>query len=908
MSPSTVDDLAAASLAGDADRVRDLLRGLDEPARRALRTQLKALSTDLRKTGRLWANVDSYGALGLAILGCTTGAAATTTHLVRWWKWGPTRNLPVVDVLVDRDPPWLPDLLDQLATREHEADVWNGHWHVVEGLRVRLGASRPRTPSYVRGLVAELVQDYRKTTDPERPTLLAQVCADDDLVALVPMVLEHDGPELASTTIHVFDPKTHRGAVVPRDPEDTWPGVIGVLCAQGRLDRGAAIDACLRILLRTDPRGATPPHLTILTTLEATPQEVAERRSYVQLAGEGNGPCARHAQRALRTAWDAGQVGTETVLETSRLVLARPDKGIVTTQLGWLDKVAKAAGDAPDATLLVVADAFAHERTDVQERALAVVGKHVGRASAETVAELVVAAAALVPSLRGRAATLLGTSPDAADDTPVTQPVAVPAGPWPEPPRTVTMLAETCSALVERLDDPRLVESTLAGFARLRNDDRAAFDAAMAPLRHRLTPGAPNENSFSAMNFDLFVTSPQSKLLRMVLLEPPPQPAQRRRLRTLFARTRHVHAHALPAPPLSPTGVAVQRMREVAARVLAGESSDLVAVPTESSGLIDPAVLVARLSRLEADGREPWPADLQQALLRLPRSVDPAAVTAAQGLLSPAGLTLAARLRDGHPDPRSEPVLAPVVPRNRWTWPSHPQGEIALVALHAGQPDPRDIASLAMALPDPHQRAGGVTRDVAARDMALWATALPVHPEVVAAHALLALCDLPIAGGLAPGRDLVAGLPSLEGPRGAAVALAVANSLAAEDAVDRTAGVDAVVGLATREVNGAAYGQALLLLARGDHLKLGRVATALGDALRSGPGTATFVWQLAEAALPALLERESRDTHRLIAVAADAAAVSRARGGLDGLARVAQRGGSSRLVTEARRLQDILAP
>jgi hypothetical protein len=915
---ATADDLAEASLAGDPGRVRDLLRGLDEPARRALRPQLKTLTTELRRTGRLWTHPRSYDALGLAVLGCSAGAAAATTHLHRWWKWGPTRGLPVADVLVDRDPPWLPDLFDRLSATDPSDDVWNGHWRVLEELRVRLGVARPRTPSYVRGLVDELNRDYRTTTDPEQPTLLAQISADDELVGLVPLVLEHaDGPGLAATTISVYDAQTRRREVLDRPVDDTWPGVVRTLCASGRLDRGAAIDACLRILLRTDAKAASPPHLAILTTLEATPEEVAERRSYVQVAGEANGPCAKHAQRALRTAWEAGALGTETVLETSRLVLARPDKGIVTTQLAWLDKTAKAAGDAPDDTLMVVADAFGHERTDVQERALAVVAKHVGRASPQTVAELVVAATALVPSLRGRAAQVLGASPDAADDdaapSAVTAGTTGPTGPtgstgsWPEPPGSVALLAETCAALVEQLDDPVLLESVLAGFARLRNSDRAAFDAAMAPIRHRLMPRASNPESFSAMNVELFVSSPQSKLLRIVLLEPAPPP-ERRRFRGLFARSRHVHAHALPNPPASPTGVAVQRMRELAAQVLAGESTDLVAVPTEAGGLIDPAVLVARLDALESAGREPWPADLQQAFLRLPRTVDPAALTAAQQLRSPSGQALAARLRAGHPDPLSRPVVAQVVPRNRWMWPAHPQGEVALVALDGPFPDPRDIATLALTLPDPHERAGRLTRDLVARDMALWPTTMPGHPEVVAAHAMLALCDLPIAGGTAPGRHLVAGLPALDGPHGPAVALAVANSLAAQDAADRTAGVDAVVGLAARQVSGAAYGQAVLLLGRGDHLKLGRVATALGDALRAGPGAATFVWQLAEAALPALLAQDTRDTHRLIAVAADAAAVSRARGALDGLARVAQRGGTSRLVTEARRLQDILAP
>ena len=75
-------------------------------------------------------------------------------------------------------------------------------------------------------------------------------------------------------------------------------------------------------------------------------------------------------------------------------------------------------------------------------------------------------------------------------------------------------------------------------------------------------------------------------------------------------------------------------------------------------------------------------------------------------------------------------------------------------------------------------------------------------------------------------------------------------------------------------VSGAAYGQALLLLARGDHLKLGRVATALGDALRSAAGHGDL--RPGSSRKPPSRRCSSgraRDTHRLIAVAADAAAV-----------------------------------
>ena len=89
--------------------------------------------------------------------------------------------------------------------------------------------------------------------------------------------------------------------------------------------------------------------------------------------------------------------------------------------------------------------------------------------------------------------------------------------------------------------------------------------------------------------------------------------------------------------------------------------------------------------------------------------------------------------------------------------------------------------------------------------------------------------------------------------------------------------LDAVVDLAVRGAVGTAYGRALLLLARGDDLKLGRVAGALADALRAGSAVAPFVWTLAAEALPTLLAGDVRDTHRLLAVASDAAALSGAR-------------------------------
>ena len=59
------DALTGAALAGDLGRVRDLLRDLDETQRRALRAELKSVTTELRRTGRLWEHLRSYDALGL---------------------------------------------------------------------------------------------------------------------------------------------------------------------------------------------------------------------------------------------------------------------------------------------------------------------------------------------------------------------------------------------------------------------------------------------------------------------------------------------------------------------------------------------------------------------------------------------------------------------------------------------------------------------------------------------------------------------------------------------------------------------------------------------------------------------------------------------------------------------------
>lgn len=904
-------DVAAlldAARAGRPGQVRELTRGASEQERRAVLPEVKQLAGRLRKGDGLWGARGRHDAVGLALLACTTGPAAVATHIGTWWRWTPT-DVPIVPSLVEREVDWLPEVLRRLSERP-SPDGGSGQWDLVEELRLAIRAPRPATPSYLLGLVSALTYPPRHPGGPSRPALLRRLEDDGELVGLVPRILELEsaGHLLGVESDGVWDSASRRSVAVPRRPEDTWSGAVLALCADGRLDRASIADTCLRMMLRGGPPARTAHHLMLLSALALTPKEVADRqRTYLQLLGDGSGPAAKHAQKALRTVDDAGLLDRETLLEAGRLVLSRPEKGLATTQLGWLDKVARGRDTAPDDVLLVVADAFAHERTDVQERGLAVVAKHLGRAADGTRDALVLAAESLAPSLRIGAADVLGATIEA-NSGPLmpSQPdgrVTADRGSWPRGARDVGELAEACAALAERLDDPVLLETVLAGVARLRNTDRAAFDTAMAPVRHRLRPQQNGTDSFSAMAEEGQAALAQARLLRMLLLEPPPRSGG---WRGLFARSRHVQAHALPDPPLSPTGVAVQRMRELAVRVMDGEVADLVATPTEADGQLDPAALADRLAALEAGGRQPWPADLQQAMLRLPRGCDQQAVVAADRLRSPAGRLLAEQLRRGHLDPGSRLLVGRIVPRQRWMWPAHPTDDVALVALDGPPPDPTRPATLAFSLPDPFLRAGRATRTQVSTGMGLWASTLPAHAEVLAAHALPALCDLTMASGTPATRSLVAALPGLHGPAGPALWAAMGYALGAADAADRTSGVDAVVGLAGRGLDGAPAGEVLSRMVCEAGLKVGRVAGSLGEALRAGPDVATFVWRLASAALPAVLPAESRDTHKLLAVAADAAALAGARGTLDGLGPVAGRGGSSRLVTEARRLAKVL--
>jgi hypothetical protein len=373
----------------------------------------------------------------------------------------------------------------------------------------------------------------------------------------------------------------------------------------------------------------------------------------------------------------------------------------------------------------------------------------------------------------------------------------------------------------------------------------------------------------------------------------------------------------------TPDGVLAARVAEAAMRFADQPVPLLTATPTHVNGSLDAEVLLARLRRAEDEGWQPWRFDLEQALLRVPRRADPAVVAAAERLTSPAGLLFAGWLKEGGlPDPvsirveqrpggyhptRVNPATTPVervvadLKPSRSEKPSSTQEPSALE-----RPSSTGKAYRTSGLSLERQLLT-VTRDPLpfrvgwepGGDIVGLAMVLPHHREAIAAWMLP-----DIAGG--GGGPHMALLADCDGPAGVATALALVYGLTARHESDRVAAVDLFLTLTgdggsfSREV-----GTELGRLGGPDGLVMvSRSVPALADTHRAG--ASRQVWEVLGAALPFLLPVAPRGLPDLLALATEVAQAVGGRGEIAGLTEVAERRGSSRLITEARRLNTLL--
>ncbi|WP_433318489.1 hypothetical protein ACQP0U_12335 [Micromonospora sp. CA-269861] len=838
---------------GDVTTVGSMLHTLDDPARRALGDEL--IAHVRRRDDVSWGSTAT--ALAVAAVGTLSTATKAAALLGR-------RSI----MLTDADPelvvatarqrglPWLADLGYRLAERLTRSRPWDG-WHFVTALLLAEKVPPPTGDAFVAGWAQSMW--WQRSSDGHRQApLLDQLRADPFLDVLLPRLFEVDG-------VGIDLGFSGGGRPVP--------AALAALAVEGRLDRAVLLDGVLGRLLRGDRPGALRPFLALHEQLRPGPDEVAARASgYLRLLADGPGPVAGVAQRALRDA--DGQVDFESLLETSRVVLGRPEKALVRAQLSWLDRLARQSPERAAHVAEVLASAADHPAADLRDRATVLAQRHGHR----LVATVTVAVAG--------------------DDLPPAVSPALAAPPITE----VDELVEEVFGLLTPRSPAATLERVLDGLVRLTTTDRERLGTALLPVLRRGQVGAWDHI------WSQFTVPVQLNGVLLAAAALPEAASRRDQWSSILSQllTRPLRPFrgrsAVELPRQSAlTLVYCGRLAEIGQRLDGRDDPGLLAAPTCSTGALDPTALYERLAAL--GDRPVWRWDLTQALLRLPVDVDEALAARAAGLGTMAGDELARWLRGDALPATVHQVVTVGRREHRHNFDFGYEGLPVRRTLVATSP-PEGVADpLGLLTVQAHPIGRGQPGD----SSNLWPALLPGHRGLVAAHLL------PEFAGAAQedAHEAATILPVLAecaGAGGPALDLALAYGLSARHEVDRVAAVDALLMLAAAgDLDPPGVGRQLGALAADGQVTLTRVVTPLRDAIAAGARLS--VWRLLAAALPQLLAASTppRGTPDLLALGAETARATGVRIEVPGLADVVARGGTTRLVTEARRLATVLA-
>ncbi|MEV0411477.1 DUF6493 family protein [Streptomyces sp. NPDC050448] len=875
---------------GRTDLIPGLLKPLTAPERRDLLARLADLRREIR--GWDWSHWQERDRIRSGLLvagaGCHTGAAAAAAWIgapdLRDGRQPPTGLL--LDLLADRDPGWLGDLAHRLADRTATAEA---DYPLIRELVGLAGCPVPTTDAFVHGWVRSIfTMDRARTTHSPLSIVLRQDPYARDLVPLLFVTAE--------------SPEALHWCSDPTAPNH-WPSELAALAQEGIVERRVLVDGCVARLARGGRQNQLKFFLAMLERLALTPAEERERTAdWIAMAADAPSPLAGHAQQVLARLSEAGELPVQRLAQMSRAVLRRPEKKLVRAQLVLLGQALRRDPAARQALLPAVADAFGHEDTALQERALGLLVRHLRPGDRDLRRELAVQADALSPVHRRAAAELLGSAAGTCEEPAyeeVLPPAPVRRRLGAEPPtlaETVDLVA-ACVTSGERT--AAAFESALDGLVRRAHHDRAALAEALRPAlggRWWRPEGGRPVDPEQLSGLELMAAAVLGRV-RAHDLRP------ERGLRADGCRPDCVHA-ALSA-------VTASRLAEAAYRLLTDPLPFLLATPTWETGSLEPEELVVRLTAYRRLGAEPAPADFAQALLRVRR--DPGTAPAAAALGTPEGDRLAAWLTGAGEPPAvlrrvTDPLLDPDPQAGRLRW-DRPPAAARQIVLETGercvvrQEFPAAFRRLGLAFTETGRSCsrtcgGGLIQQAV----------LPEDRETQAAWLLPEVT----AGATARERGGGAPLPRLAelgGPAGPALHLAVATGLGSGHAEDRRAAVDALLLLAARgELDAPRAGRDLAELLGLGTVKPSRLAEAARTAAATGAYATTWA-VLAEALAPLLAAATAaRGTGELLAVAADCVERCGARGPVPaGLAEAAARTGSSQLVTQARRLRAALA-
>ncbi|MGI5158683.1 DUF6493 family protein [Microbispora sp. CA-102843] len=853
---------------GDAEGAADLLERADDEARRALAGHLRTFAGQ-GGLGRGWWDGPPHDpqapALRVAAAACLDDAVEVAHWLTRpdlWLFEGYEDDARrIVRVVRGRPARWRAELVGRLAD-EHvwrdEADGGWAHrlsaWYPAARLVEETGIEPPGDSAFVLGWLYAVAGSGGGVTD-ERLTrhLAGSLLRSRGLAA-----------ELRGT-----------GEVAP-----AWAAAVARQAGDGVLERSTLLEGCAGAFYD----GETRPFTDLYAALRPSPDEIPVS-DLARLVPTAPGPVVQLAVSELRRADDAGLLSDELFAEAAETLMFRPEKKIVRAALTWAQAGTRGRRERTGAALRALAAAFGSAHRDIAERAVAAASRLAGHSDEDGHAAVRAAADALPADLRDGLAPAFRL-----DARPVPTPAVLPTPPAEDAePVPAVESPEELAELAVTARDPLTVERLLAGLVTLVHRDREAVRAVVEPVLRASRPDL-FDAELAAYGIGGMNDEPHLLTMRAVLAAVAPEAGRRLRGVLSFYPFRDWD----PAPDI----LVVTRLREIVRELETADVPVLLATPTVTSGHIDPITLVERMELLEAAGTEPLDADFQQALLRLPRTIPPAAAARAGTLTSAAGRELAAWLRRGG---LADPMIGHRVVR----LPSY-QGSATTVTriFPAVRPCEEDLPGLVrrMCVVDPADAV-----NTASRTMDWWPLLMPSHREVITAWILPRLP--PLVGsrraGLAPLYRLACG----QGPVGAVTAAALAHGLGCEDDGARGIAVDALLVHAARgDLDGEDLGGFLSVLTAAGMVRLGRVVTALADALAAGAHAQ--VWAAAACMLAELLP-EARERPRtgmtdLLGVAATAASLTGARLRIPRLATITERPGGSAFVREARRLHELI--